>query len=89
MDKALNSLGRPITQTAIWQLSDEGANMGPDNYDIDKFAIVLTEFFGEGSESLLKVIYKNMCRRLKINPQSDQSLTALEKIKQILESERR
>lgn len=89
IEESLNSLGRQTMQTIMWQMSENGVNIRADNFDINKFVIILRGFFGEGSESLLNMIYKNMCRHLKIDPQTDQSLTVLENIKRIFESEKK
>lgn len=87
VEEALNSLGRPAMKTLTWQLSENGVSMVPDNFDVNKFAKVLKGFLGEGSEVILNMIYRNMCRHLKTNPQDDQDLPALEKISRILEVE--
>ncbi|MEW6604682.1 MAG: hypothetical protein AB1351_08350 [Thermoproteota archaeon] len=88
VEEALNSLGRPTMKTLTWQLSENGVSMAPDNFDVNKFDKVLKEFLGEGSEVILNMIYRNMCRYLKTNQRDDQDLRALEEINRILEAEK-
>jgi hypothetical protein len=88
-EEALSALGRPSMQSLIWQMSKNGVDMAPDNFDINKFAQVLRGLLGEGSETVLNMIYMNLCRHLKINLQADQDLPALEKISKIIEAKKR
>jgi hypothetical protein len=44
---ALNSLGRSTMQTLSWQLSKSGFGRTPDNFDINKFAMVIKDLLGE------------------------------------------
>lgn len=85
-EDTLNSLGKSTMRTIVWQMSQRGVDMVPDNFDVNKFAAVLGELLGEGSETVLNMIYRNMCKHLKIEVQTDSGLAALEKINKVLEA---
>lgn len=87
-DDALNALGKPSMQSIVWHMSENGVDLAPDNFNINKFAVVLRGLLGEGSETVLNMIYMNLCRHLKISPQADLELPALEKINRILEAKK-
>jgi hypothetical protein len=87
MEEALDSLGKSATKTIMWQLGERGVDMAPDNFNVNKFALVLEELLGEGSETVLGIIYRNMCKQLKIDA-VDSDLPALEKINRILEAKK-
>ena len=58
--------------------------MGPDSFDFNKFAAVLGDLLGEGTEPLLDLVYKNLFKHIKVDVGIDPSLPAL-KINNILE----
>jgi hypothetical protein len=88
-EEALSSLGKPAMEAITWQMNEKGVDMAvPENFDINRFATVLGELLGEGSETVLNMIYMNMCRQLKIDMQVDPDLPVLERINRILKTEK-
>lgn len=87
-DEALDSLGTSAKQMIVWQMSENGVDMAPDNFDINKFAPVLYGLLGEGSETVLNMIYRNMCIRLKADAQANPGLPALERINKAIEAKK-
>ena len=87
-EETLDSLGNSTKQMIMWQMSERGIDMAPDNFDINKAAPVLYELFGEGSETVLSMIYRKMCSRLRVNARTDSDLSALEKINKVIEAKK-
>lgn len=87
-EETLNSLGKSTMQTLVWQLSRKGFVMAPDSFDINKFAVALSDLLGEGSEPLLSLIYRNLCKNLELDEAADSDLPALDRINKILEAKK-
>ena len=87
-EDVLDSLGESTMQTISWQMSKRGVEMAPDNFDIRRFAIVLNELLGTGSETILNMICRNLCERLKTDFPADPKMSALEKISRIMETKK-
>ena len=74
-------------EAITWQMKEKGIEMTmPENFDINRFATVLGELLGEGSETVLNMIYMSMCRQLEIDMQVDPNIPALERINKVLET---
>jgi hypothetical protein len=87
-EEALDSLGKSAKQMIIWQMSERRAGMAPDDFDIDRVAFVLSELLGEGSETVLNMVYRNVCARLGVEMQANADLPALEKINKVMEAKK-
>lgn len=87
-EDTLNSLGESTMQTIAWQMSERGVEMAPDNFDIKRFALALNELLGAGSETILNLICRNLCKHLKMDFPVDPRMPALEKINRILETKK-
>ncbi|HXV45436.1 MAG TPA: hypothetical protein VD736_02070 [Nitrososphaera sp.] len=72
----------------MWQLSRRGSEMAPDSFDINRFAVALRDLLGEGAESVLSLVYRNLCKNLKVDPAADPSLTALDRINKVLKAKK-
>jgi hypothetical protein len=88
-EEALDSLGKSAKRAIMWQMSQRGVGMAPDDFNVIKVAAVLRDLLGEGSETVLGMIHANMCRRLKIDAQAHPGLPALERISRVMESKKR
>ena len=84
-EDALYSLGRSTMHTVVWQINKMDVDTTPDNFDIQRFAIALQNLFGEGSETILNLIYKNLCEQLQVKAELDQA-PAIERINKVLEA---
>jgi hypothetical protein len=87
-EEALDSLGESAKRAIMWQMSQRGVGMAPDDFNINKFASVLRDLLGEGSETMLGMIHANMCRHLKIDAQAHADVSALERINRVMESKK-
>jgi hypothetical protein len=87
-EDTLNSLGKSAKQTLVWQLGRRGFEMAPDNFDINRFALELRDLLGEGTEPLLGLVHRNLCKHLKVDPALDSELPALDRINKILEAKK-
>jgi hypothetical protein len=88
VEDALDSLGKSAKQTMLWQLSRRGFQAAPDNFDINRFALALSDLLGEGSETVLDLVYRNLCRNLEAEQSADPGLPALDSINKILEAKK-
>jgi hypothetical protein len=84
-EDALQSLGKSTMYTVVWQINKMDVDTTPDNFDIQKFAVALQSLFGEGSETIMNLIYKNLCMQLEVKAELDQA-PAIERINKILEA---
>lgn len=87
-EDALAALGRSTMHMLVWQISRSGVETSPDKFDIRKFAGALRGLLGEGSESVLNLVYKNLLRRMQVEATPDPGLPPLEKIMKLLEAKK-
>ena len=87
-EDALYSLGKSAMQTIAWQMKQRDVGMLPDNFDIKMFSIVLGDLIGSGAETILSIICRNLCERLKTEMPVDPEISALEKIGKVLEAKK-
>ena len=87
-EEALDSLGKSAKQMIMWQMSERKVSMAPDDFDIKKVASVMSELLGEGSETVLNMIYRNVCIHLGVDVQADTELPALERISRTMKSKK-
>ncbi len=85
-EDALQSLGRSAMYTVVWQINKMDVDTTPDNFDIQRFALALQSLFGEGSETIMNLIYRNLCRQLEVKAEPDPALPAIERINKVLEA---
>jgi hypothetical protein len=71
--------------TVVWQINKMDVDTTPDNFDIQRFAAALQSLFGEGSETIMNLIYRNLCRQLEVKAELDKA-PAIERINKILEA---
>jgi hypothetical protein len=84
-EDALQSLGKSTMHTVVWQINKMDVDTTPDNFDIQRFAAALQSLFGEGSETIMNLIYRNLCRQLEVKAELDKA-PAIERINKILEA---
>ena len=84
---ALQSLGKLTMDIVIWQIKKMDVDTTPDNFDIQRFALALQSLFGEGSETIMNLIYRNLCRQLEVKAELDKA-PAIERINKVLNAKR-
>lgn len=87
-EDALMTLGKSAMYMLVWQISRSGVETTPDKFDIRKFAAALRVLLGEGSESVLNIVYKNLLKRMQVEADPDPDLLPLEKIMKLLEAKK-
>ncbi len=80
---ALMSLGEPTMQSLVWHVNN-GAPVGPEEFDIVKFEIALREMVGGGADIILSIVADSLAAELKIETPFELELSAMGRIKQIL-----
>jgi hypothetical protein len=86
-EETLNLLGKSTKRTLVLQLNMLGFEMVPDSFDINRFAVMLRELLGEGSEPVLNLVYRNLCKNLEVDP-ADSGLPALDRINKVLKAKK-
>lgn len=89
VEDALQSLGKSAMHNIISQVNKMGIDITPDNFDFQRFATALQSLFGEGSETIMSIACKNLCKRLDVKAEPDPALPAVERINKILEEKKR
>ena len=87
-EDALQSLGKEAARVLTLQLIERGVEMAPNNFDINKFAPALNKLLGEGSETILELVYRNLRGSLGLEVEVNPALPVLEKINKVLEAKK-
>ena len=82
---ALQSLGKLTMHIVIWQIKKMDVDTTPDNFCVQRFALALQSLLGEGSETIMNLIYRNLWKQLKVKAELDKA-PAIERINKILEA---
>lgn len=83
---SLASLGEPTMQSLIWHMSRSGVPVDPENFDIKKFYVALSELIDGGADVILDLVARNMAEALKLGDDFDKNLSGIERVLKILET---
>jgi len=81
---ALMTLGEPTMQPLVWH-ANIGAPVAPEEFDIVKFKIALRDLVGGGADILVSIVADSLAAELKIETPFESELSAMGRIKQILD----